>query len=63
MTDSRSSAGKGRARGESVSGVDVPPAEDAAVEQNSVVLKVGILGDAQIGKTSLMVRYTEGSFE
>ena len=54
MTDSRTSAGKGRGRGESVSGVDVPPAEDAT-EQNSVVLKVGMVGDAQIGKTSLMV--------
>jgi hypothetical protein len=55
MTDSRTSAGKGRGRGESVSGVDVPSVEDAA-EQNSVVLKVGMVGDAQIGKTSLMVR-------
>lgn len=29
----------------------------------SLVLKVGMIGDAQIGKTSLMVKYVEGSFE
>lgn len=29
----------------------------------SIVLKVGMVGDAQIGKTSLMVKYVEGSFE
>lgn len=28
-----------------------------------IVLKVGMVGDAQIGKTSLMVKYVEGSFE
>jgi GTPase SAR1 family protein len=28
-----------------------------------VVLKVGMVGDAGIGKTSLMVKYVEGSFE
>jgi GTPase SAR1 family protein len=32
-------------------------------EPNSVVLKVGMVGDSQIGKTSLMVKYVEGSFE
>lgn len=31
--------------------------------QNSVVLKVGMVGDAQIGKTSLMVKYVEGSWD
>ena len=30
---------------------------------NSVHLKVGMVGDSQIGKTSLMVKYVEGSFE
>ncbi|CDK24150.1 unnamed protein product [Kuraishia capsulata CBS 1993] len=30
--------------------------------QNSVSLKVGLVGDAQIGKTSLMVKYVEGCF-
>lgn len=32
-------------------------------EPDSVVLKVGMVGDSQIGKTSLMVKYVEGSFE
>lgn len=27
------------------------------------MLKVGMVGDSQIGKTSLMVKYVEGSFE
>ncbi|KZZ92863.1 Small GTPase superfamily, Tem1 [Moelleriella libera RCEF 2490] len=30
--------------------------------QNHVGLKVGMVGDAQIGKTSLMVKYTEGGW-
>jgi GTP-binding protein of the ras superfamily involved in termination of M-phase len=29
----------------------------------SVVVKVGMVGDSQIGKTSLMVKYVEGSFD
>ena len=29
----------------------------------SVVLKVGMLGDSQVGKTSLMVKYVEGSWD
>lgn len=31
--------------------------------QSSVVIKVGMVGDAQIGKTSLMVKYVEGSWD
>ena len=31
--------------------------------QNNVVIKVGMVGDAQIGKTSLMVKYVENSFD
>ncbi|KAI2471967.1 P-loop containing nucleoside triphosphate hydrolase protein [Annulohypoxylon bovei var. microspora] len=31
--------------------------------RNHVVIKVGMVGDAQIGKTSLMVKYVEGSWD
>ena len=34
-----------------------------AQTQSSVVIKVGMVGDAQIGKTSLMVKYVEGSWD
>lgn len=30
---------------------------------NQVALKVGLIGDSQIGKTSLMVKYVEGLFD
>ena len=33
------------------------------VEKEEVVVKVGMVGDAQIGKTSLMVKYVEGTFD
>ena len=36
---------------------------DAGRTQSSVVIKVGMVGDAQIGKTSLMVKYVEGSWD
>ncbi|MCJ1430388.1 hypothetical protein MMC29_008306 [Sticta canariensis] len=36
---------------------------DATRTQSSVVIKVGMVGDAQIGKTSLMVKYVEGSWD
>lgn len=32
-------------------------------QKNSVVVKVGMLGDQAIGKTSLMVKYVEGTFD
>lgn len=36
---------------------------EAGRNKNSVVIKVGMVGDAQIGKTSLMVKYVEGSWD
>ncbi|KAF7561014.1 hypothetical protein G7046_g3127 [Stylonectria norvegica] len=36
---------------------------EAANGRNHVVIKVGMVGDAQIGKTSLMVKYVEGSWD
>jgi hypothetical protein len=40
-----------------------PAHQDAGRTQNNVVIKVGMVGDAQIGKTSLMVKYVEGSWD
>ncbi|KAK9372606.1 P-loop containing nucleoside triphosphate hydrolase protein [Lipomyces chichibuensis] len=41
-----------------------PNGSDGSVaRKNAVVIKVGMIGDAQIGKTSLMVKYVEGSFD
>lgn len=40
-----------------------PSHQDTAKTQNNVVIKVGMVGDAQIGKTSLMVKYVEGSWD
>jgi len=40
-----------------------PSTSEANGEKNSVVIKVGMVGDSQIGKTSLMVKYVEGSFD
>lgn len=40
-----------------------PTVRDGDVLTCRIVLKVGMVGDAQIGKTSLMVKYVEGSFE
>ena len=38
-------------------------ASSSAPQRNSVTVKVAMLGDSQIGKTSLMVKYVEGSFD
>ncbi|MCJ1474846.1 septum-promoting GTP-binding protein 1 [Lambiella insularis] len=40
-----------------------PQPTQAEKTQSSVVIKVGMVGDAQIGKTSLMVKYVEGSWD
>jgi GTP-binding protein of the ras superfamily involved in termination of M-phase len=40
-----------------------PAGTEQARNKNSVVIKVGMVGDAQIGKTSLMVKYVEGSWD
>lgn len=42
---------------------DVQKQSSQAPAKNSVVIKVGMVGDAQIGKTSLMVKYVEGSWD
>ncbi|KAJ4983246.1 hypothetical protein SVAN01_11259 [Stagonosporopsis vannaccii] len=38
-------------------------AQPEPAKSSSVVIKVGMVGDAQIGKTSLMVKYVEGSWD
>lgn len=40
-----------------------PSSGDQSNGRNHVVIKVGMVGDAQIGKTSLMVKYVEGSWD
>ncbi|OJJ88381.1 Spg1/Tem1 GTP-binding protein [Aspergillus glaucus CBS 516.65] len=42
---------------------DLQKQSSQAASKNSVVIKVGMVGDAQIGKTSLMVKYVEGSWD
>lgn len=39
------------------------PPQPPPQNKSSVVIKVGMVGDAQIGKTSLMVKYVEGSWD
>lgn len=47
----------------SVERVPRPTTSSQQPVKNSVVVKVGMVGDSQIGKTSLMVKYVEGSFD
>jgi len=37
--------------------------EAIRVRDNSVVVKIGLIGDAAVGKTTLMVKYVEGKFD
>ncbi|KAL6879273.1 P-loop containing nucleoside triphosphate hydrolase protein [Trichoderma novae-zelandiae] len=40
-----------------------PSSSEQSNGRSHVVIKVGMVGDAQIGKTSLMVKYVEGSWD
>jgi GTP-binding protein of the ras superfamily involved in termination of M-phase len=63
-SSSAASSSRHRSRPSEDSGTGgVPDVGTAGGEKNSVVIKVGMVGDSQIGKTSLMVKYVEGSFE
>lgn len=41
----------------------LPQQPTTTMMRNQVVIKVGMVGDSQIGKTSLMVKYVQGSFD
>ncbi|KAL1606355.1 Ras GTPase tem1 [Paraconiothyrium brasiliense] len=58
----RYSNSEGNARSYSQEQVQRTSQQDAT-KNPSVVIKVGMVGDAQIGKTSLMVKYVEGSWD
>ena len=65
---SRPSSGFGSANGQGYNGqVGQDPRavqqQEQSKTQSSVVIKVGMVGDAQIGKTSLMVKYVEGAWD
>lgn len=38
-------------------------ASQDGTKQNSVVVKIALIGDAAIGKTSLMVKYVENKYD
>lgn len=42
---------------------DATKSANLSATRNNVVVKVGMVGDAQVGKTSLMVKYVEGKFD
>ncbi|RLN93076.1 hypothetical protein BBJ28_00018517 [Nothophytophthora sp. Chile5] len=46
-----------------VGSADSASAGGGASSRNNVIVKVGMVGDAQVGKTSLMVKYVEGKFD
>ncbi|KAK9553635.1 Ras GTPase tem1 [Aspergillus fumigatus] len=57
------SSGPEQRQGISQTSQDVSQRPPSQPTKNSVVIKVGMVGDAQIGKTSLMVKYVEGSWD
>ncbi|GFF91676.1 septum-promoting GTP-binding protein 1 [Aspergillus lentulus] len=57
------SSGPEQRQGISQTSQDVSQKQPSQSTKNSVVIKVGMVGDAQIGKTSLMVKYVEGSWD
>ncbi|KAF7594409.1 hypothetical protein BBP40_009229 [Aspergillus hancockii] len=62
-TSSRPSSGLSSGPGISQTSQEVSQKQSSQQSKNSVVIKVGMVGDAQIGKTSLMVKYVEGSWD
>ena len=67
MQTSRPSSGLSGANGQGQNGQAAQDPRTGQQEQpktqSSVVIKVGMVGDAQIGKTSLMVKYVEGAWD
>lgn len=59
--NSRPGSGMGYAQQQQQQYQQPPP--QSQQNKSSVVIKVGMVGDAQIGKTSLMVKYVEGSWD
>ncbi|KAF1971080.1 small GTPase [Bimuria novae-zelandiae CBS 107.79] len=59
----RYSSSEGNARPYQDQGQGQRSSQQDAAKNPSVVIKVGMVGDAQIGKTSLMVKYVEGSWD
>jgi hypothetical protein len=63
-TSSTPAAAAAGAAGSSPTGTVMAPGSSGGVKvkKKKVVVKVGMVGDSQIGKTSLMVKYVEGNY-
>eukprot|EP01032_Pedospumella_encystans_P015114 gene15114-17314_t len=48
---------------ESIQKPDGENSEEQGEARNDVVVKIGLVGDAQVGKTTLMVKYVENKFD